>query len=100
MFDIGFWELVILFGLGLMVLGPERLPKVAAQMGRWAGQARQMARMLTTQMRDELNVDVEQPIRTDYSSRRPEPGKPPPQASAAEETDTKPDSDEVADAGP
>ena len=23
MFDIGFWELVLLFGLGLMVLGPE-----------------------------------------------------------------------------
>ena len=57
MFDIGFWELVILFGLGLMVLGPERLPKVAAQVGRWAGQARQMARMLTTQMREELDVE-------------------------------------------
>lgn len=93
MFDIGFWELVILFGLGLMVLGPERLPKVAAQVGRWAGQARQMARMLTTQMREELDVDIDQPIRTDYSSKRPEPGKREPQTSAAAEDGTEADDD-------
>ena len=43
MFDIGFWELVFLFGLGLMVLGPERMPQVAAKLGRWAGQARIMS---------------------------------------------------------
>ena len=43
MFDVGFWELVLLFGIGLAVLGPERLPKVAAQVGRWVGQARSMA---------------------------------------------------------
>ena len=49
MFDVGFWELVILFGLGLMVLGPERMPKVAAKVGRWAGQARRMARNLSNQ---------------------------------------------------
>ena len=54
MFDIGFWELVFLFGLGLMVLGPERMPQVAAKLGRWAGQARSMARNLTNQIRDEI----------------------------------------------
>ncbi len=62
MFDIGFWELVILFGLGLIILGPERLPKVAMQVGNWAGQARRMARQLTNQMRDELDVDLNQPF--------------------------------------
>lgn len=62
MFDVGFWELVILFGLGLVILGPERLPKVAMQVGNWAGQARRMARTLTTQMRDELDFDVNKPF--------------------------------------
>ena len=62
MFDVGFWELIILFGLGLVILGPERLPKVAMQVGNWAGQARRMARTLTSQMRDELNVDVNKPF--------------------------------------
>jgi sec-independent protein translocase protein TatB len=81
MFDIGFWELVILFGLGLMVLGPERMPKVAAQLGRWAGQARGMARNLTRQMRDELEPletmksNLDKTMRTDFSAQRPEPGQ-------------------------
>lgn len=67
MFDVGFWELVILFGLGLVILGPERLPKVAMQLGNWAGQARRMARTLTTQIRDELDIDVTKPFSTTYT---------------------------------
>ena len=62
MFDVGFWELVILFGLGLVILGPERLPKVAMQVGNWAGQARRMARQLTNQIRTEINdIELEDP---------------------------------------
>jgi Sec-independent protein translocase protein TatA len=33
MSGIGFWELIILFLIGLIVLGPERLPRVAGQLG-------------------------------------------------------------------
>ena len=81
MFDVGFWELVILFGLGLMVLGPERLPKVAAKVGRWVGQARNMARHLSNQIRDEIEPfesgldSVNKTLRKDFSSMRPEPGE-------------------------
>ncbi len=70
MFDVGFWELVILFGLGLVILGPERLPKVAMQIGNWAGQARRMARTLTSQMRDELDFDINKPF---TGSTKPNP---------------------------
>lgn len=70
MFDIGFWELIFLFGLGLLVLGPERLPRVAAQLGNWAGQARRMARSLTSQIRDELDIDVRRPFNAPHSARR------------------------------
>lgn len=81
MFDVGFWELVILFGLGLMVLGPERMPKVAAKVGRWAGQARRMARNLTDQMRDEIEPiessmrSMDDAMRKDYSAMRPDVGE-------------------------
>ncbi|MEE4186317.1 MAG: Sec-independent protein translocase protein TatB [Gammaproteobacteria bacterium] len=81
MFDVGFWELVILFGLGLIVLGPERLPRVANQLGRWVGQARNMARHLTTQIRDEIEPfesgirSTEETLRKDFSALRPEPGQ-------------------------
>jgi len=57
MFDIGFWEIFILFGIGLVVLGPERLPRVAMKVGNWAGQARRTARSLTTQLRSELDIE-------------------------------------------
>ena len=57
MFEIGFWELALLFGLGLIVLGPEKLPKVADQLGRYAGQARRMARTFTDQIRDEIEAE-------------------------------------------
>ena len=56
MFDVGFWELSLIFGLGLLVLGPERLPKVAQQVGQWVGNARRMARTLSSQLQEEVNA--------------------------------------------
>jgi Tat protein translocase TatB subunit len=35
MFGIGFWELVIIFMVALIVLGPKRLPEVAKTLGRF-----------------------------------------------------------------
>lgn len=40
MFDIGFSELVIVMVMGLVVLGPERLPKAAHAVGRWIGKVK------------------------------------------------------------
>ena len=75
MFDVGFWELAILFGLGLIILGPERLPKVAMKAGNWAGQARRMARQLSTQIRSELDdLDINKPFTTN-SSDTPHPAQ-------------------------
>ena len=59
MSGVGFFELVILFMIGLVVLGPKRLPKVASQIGSWLGQARRMARVMRRQLEDELNVGDE-----------------------------------------
>jgi sec-independent protein translocase protein TatB len=67
MFDIGFWEMVLIFGIGLVVLGPERLPRVATQLGNWAGQARRMARVLAMQIRQEMDA---------ADPRRPAPAQP------------------------
>ncbi len=78
MFDVGFWELVILFGLGLIILGPERLPKVAMQVGNWAGQARRMARHLTSQINAEINdIDIKDPFSsTATSNAKPDFNRP------------------------
>tara|TARA_B100000945_G_C20329236_1_gene571545 strand:- start:630 stop:890 length:261 start_codon:yes stop_codon:yes gene_type:complete len=37
MFDIGFWELFLIFILLLFVVGPEKLPVVAGFLGKWFG---------------------------------------------------------------
>jgi len=62
MFDIGFQELVLISALGLLVLGPERLPRVVAQLGQWVGKARRMARTVSSQIRDEMDVDLQSVI--------------------------------------
>lgn len=40
MFDIGFSELVVIALVGLIVLGPKRLPEVARTVGHWLGRLR------------------------------------------------------------
>jgi sec-independent protein translocase protein TatB len=57
MSGVGFSELIILALIGLIVLGPERLPRVASQLGNWIGQARRMTRVMRRQLEDELNFD-------------------------------------------
>lgn len=61
MFDIGFFELIIIFVLGLLVLGPERLPKVARTAGRFIGKARGMARNLQYELEREIDMDEIRP---------------------------------------
>lgn len=56
MFDIGFGELFLCFVIALIVLGPERLPKVARSVGRWTGQARGYLRNLSTELERETHA--------------------------------------------
>lgn len=57
MFDIGFWELALLALIGLLVLGPERLPKAARSLGLWAGRARRYIRGFTDDLERELRAE-------------------------------------------
>lgn len=60
MSGVGFSELLVLFVIGLIVLGPERLPRVANQLGTWLGQARRMTRVMKRQLEEELDLDARQ----------------------------------------
>jgi sec-independent protein translocase protein TatB len=56
MSGIGGSEFILLCLIGLLILGPERLPRVARQLGSWVGKARQMTRTLQRQLEEELDV--------------------------------------------
>lgn len=58
MSGIAFSELLIIFLIGLIVLGPERLPRVAKQIGSMLGKARRMTRIMKQQLEDEVG-DIE-----------------------------------------
>jgi sec-independent protein translocase protein TatB len=57
MFEVGFTEIVLILGLALLVLGPEKLPALAEKIGRWTGRARSMARQLRTQLEHEVTLE-------------------------------------------
>jgi sec-independent protein translocase protein TatB len=57
MLDFGFSEILLTSAIALVVLGPERLPKVARQVGNWMGRARVMARQLSDQLEREVSAE-------------------------------------------
>jgi|SRR5882724_322955 len=73
MLDVGFSEILLTSAIALIVLGPERLPKVARQVGHWMGRARAMARQLSEQL--EREVSAEELLKT---QSKPSPGANPP----------------------
>ena len=54
MFEGRFSEILIILVLALIVLGPERLPRVVSEAGRWVGRARAMARQFREQLEEEV----------------------------------------------
>ncbi len=56
MFDIGFLELIIIAVVGLVVIGPERLPGVARNVGKWVGRTRRFV----TQVKSDIDREMKQ----------------------------------------
>jgi Tat protein translocase TatB subunit len=79
MFEMGFMELVLVAVIGLLVLGPQRLPKVAAEIGKWIGRARRTATQLRRQLEREIELSE---LQTPPVQPPPPPQSPPPRPSA------------------
>lgn len=79
MSGIGSSEFILLLVIGLIVLGPKRLPEIANKIGGWIGQARRMTRVLKRQLEDELSLDAGRTIHPPPAATpRPTPRPPAP----------------------
>ncbi len=83
MFEVGFTEIILIVGLALLVLGPEKLPGLAEKVGRWTGRARAMARQLRTQLEHEVTME-------EMARSRPSPPPPPAPSTPAHDAATNP----------
>jgi len=92
MFEVGFSELLLIFAIALVVLGPQKLPKLAQQVGRWVGRARAMARQFREQLEEEAHnletkVNIDPGIDTSLTPKpapAPTPTPTAPEATAPE----------------
>lgn len=57
MFDFGFWEMMVVMVVALLVVGPERLPGLARKVGGWVGNARRYLRSVQSDIRREFHAD-------------------------------------------
>lgn len=56
MFDIGFWEIVLISVIGLVVLGPQRLPIAIRSVLKWINTAKNMANSVKNEISQELEL--------------------------------------------
>lgn len=64
MFDIGFWELLLLGVIALLLVGPQRLPRLAYEAGRWLGRLQRILRNARSELEREFhNYEIQQTLR-------------------------------------
>jgi len=56
MFDIGFWEMALIAVIGLVVVGPERLPNAMRSVISWINTAKGMANSVKSELSQELKL--------------------------------------------
>ena len=98
MFDIGFLELLLIGVVALLVVGPERLPKLARTAGLWLGRGRRMLSSVKAEIDRELKAEELKQILEKQARSNPletiveEPEEGPAAAKTRERpTGTKPD---------
>ena len=78
MLDVRFSEILLTSAIALIVLGPEKLPKVARQVGNWVGRARAMARQLSEQLEREVSAEeLMKQTKSNTAKSRPPPNSDP-----------------------
>jgi sec-independent protein translocase protein TatB len=70
-FDIGFFELLLIGVVALLVIGPERLPTVARKAGMWVGRARRFVGQVKRDIDQEIQNDEYRRLLDDKNLKNP-----------------------------
>jgi sec-independent protein translocase protein TatB len=68
MFDIAFSELLVIGVVALVVIGPERLPKVARTMGHLFGRLQRYVSQVKTDINREMEMSELSKVKTEFES--------------------------------
>jgi len=66
MFDVGFSELIVIALVALIVIGPERLPRVARTLGALLGRAQRYVNDVKADIQREVDLDELKSIRSTF----------------------------------
>lgn len=68
MFDFSFGELMLVGAIALVVLGPERLPKVARMAGQMVGRVQRLASSVKDELSAQLEIDELKKTKSEFES--------------------------------
>jgi len=64
MFDIGIGEILLIAVAGLLIFGPDKLPRAAADAAKWVKQIRSMAAQSRQDLADSAGIDLGETVDT------------------------------------
>jgi sec-independent protein translocase protein TatB len=67
MFDIAFTELMIAAVIALLIVGPQRLPKMARQIGAWAGKLQRYVNDVKADINRQIQMDELRNLKTEVT---------------------------------
>jgi sec-independent protein translocase protein TatB len=68
MFDVGIWELAVIGVVALVVLGPERLPKVARTAGHLFGRLQRYVAQVKSDINREMEASELSKVKSEFES--------------------------------
>ena len=70
MFNVGGGEIIVILLIALIVLGPDKLPNTARQVGRFMGEIRRMSNGFQQELRDAMSINLDGTPTTGSSGSR------------------------------
>lgn len=70
MFDVGIWEVALLLVIAMVVVGPDRLPKLATTLGRWTGKIRRMAQTIQRDIDRQIALEDQNQLKASVEKMR------------------------------